>query len=610
MIDFPQILFGVPVPWLQTAILNYWIVAVGVIALFFFGSYHFNTPNYALSGGSERAAGPSTLDPAISRINGLAPPKYTTTRSQYQRFMLKYVIMLETAFVVMTFSPEVIKSIYYLSGASVPTGQIHFPETVTERAIWSLFILTGLLTSFPVFRQVDGFILRALHKGANVPTGVEQTAQYLLIVKYEPNQTIGSDIFTGIRTHHFREVIAEREAGSLERTWFELRCIRESVKKYVLNCPIPLLQSIIQSDIDDAGQRVDNLRDQLFKYFQQQDKILPDHVENIDDYLMSQIDKPGIQEFAAQRRAFLAEVQALKLRFCRLCTLAVFAVEQRPERIDMRLKNLGFGVEVTYLPRWHWEAIFIVGLCVILSTLIPSFIYAVTIDNFGFNVPAQYRTYVPVDPKQVVMWALMAAALHTLAVVVALAVKRFYAPKHARGGSSEAPENEICAAVSYMICLTIQVAFVMMSGNPARIALAWALLPAITGYFTGKYIDKSRLKRPLSHLRSWKQAGVTGAASFLASIVTLVHGFQIAAIHPIVYIFILYATVVAAAIGFAIGESFQRTYSHSKWTEDPAVNPDILGRSDRKVIGDLIIQRLAEPATQNARLNLAQGAGI
>lgn len=138
------------------------------------------------------------------------------------------------------------------------------PDTVTGRAIWTLFILTGLLTSFPVFRQVDGAILRALHKGANVRIGVKTTAKCLLDVNFEPNQSVSSRFFTGIRTHHFREVIAGHEEGALERAWFELRCMHKVVRHFVLNCDVPLFQSLIQTDLDETARCVEMLRDHLF----------------------------------------------------------------------------------------------------------------------------------------------------------------------------------------------------------------------------------------------------------------------------------------------------------------------------------------------------------
>lgn len=70
----------------------------------FYGIFHFNTPNYALGGSLDQGTNTSAFDASVSRVNGLAPPKFTTTRSLYQRYMLKYVAILEVSFWMIKFS--------------------------------------------------------------------------------------------------------------------------------------------------------------------------------------------------------------------------------------------------------------------------------------------------------------------------------------------------------------------------------------------------------------------------------------------------------------------------------------------------------------------------
>ncbi|TFZ56583.1 hypothetical protein E4V01_18610 [Methylorubrum sp. Q1] len=609
MIDLPKLLIGIEIPWFQNAIENYWIVIVGVLALFFYGRHHFNTPNYALSGNIDAATRSLVADPSIAKISGLAPPIYTTTRSQYQRHMIRYVAILQLAFMTITFSPELAKSVFLLGGPA-KAEPIHVPEAVRERAIWALFILTGLLTSFPAFREIDGFLLRTLHKSANVPTGVENTAQYLFEAKYKPSQPIGDDIFAGIRTHHFREVIAGREEGSLETCWFELRCIREVVKAYVLSSQNPLLQSVLQADIEEAANRVDDMRDHLFRYSKQQDRLLPEFVENIDGYLISHTDEPDLQDLLVQRRKFIAEVKALKLRFCRLCSLAVFAIEGNSENIDQSLKRLGFGVKVVEAPRWHWESILKVSLSAALATLIPSLVYGLYISITHMPVPGHLEVYVPANPLQVLIWVVMAAIIHTVAVIVALAVKRFYARRVPQRASSDKIDNIVCAIVCYISCLFFQLIFTIYVKAPPSVAFAWATLPAVTGYYVGKYVDKSKARRPISNLRSIKQSAITSFFALSASVVTEVTNFNIFAIEEVVRLFIVYSMAVGGLIGFFVGQAFQRTYSHSKWTEDLAVRPEIIESSGARIIEDFIVQRCDVDAVPQKNMPLSGGAGI
>ena len=63
----------------------YWIVPVGLVALAFYGSYHFNTPDYALA--AERAGSEDLpWNAPTSKLRGLAPPLFTTSRTQYRRY--------------------------------------------------------------------------------------------------------------------------------------------------------------------------------------------------------------------------------------------------------------------------------------------------------------------------------------------------------------------------------------------------------------------------------------------------------------------------------------------------------------------------------------------
>ena len=67
----------------------YWIVPVGLVALAFYGSYHFNTPDYALA--AERAGSEDLpWNAPTSKLRGLAPPLFTTSRTQYRRYELRY----------------------------------------------------------------------------------------------------------------------------------------------------------------------------------------------------------------------------------------------------------------------------------------------------------------------------------------------------------------------------------------------------------------------------------------------------------------------------------------------------------------------------------------
>ncbi|MBO0222990.1 hypothetical protein J0689_27305, partial [Vibrio parahaemolyticus] len=80
---------------IQAAFFDYWIIVIGLVTLYFWGRDHFNTPNYALGGNADTGDRSSSIDPTISKIIGLVPPMYTTTISQYWRYMFRYILILQ-----------------------------------------------------------------------------------------------------------------------------------------------------------------------------------------------------------------------------------------------------------------------------------------------------------------------------------------------------------------------------------------------------------------------------------------------------------------------------------------------------------------------------------
>jgi len=82
----------------------YWIVPAGMLALYFYGQFHFNSLEYAIDfgnrGGPAESMGARLLTPA--------PPIFTTSRARYNRFARRYVAILEAAFIAIIFFPSLL----------------------------------------------------------------------------------------------------------------------------------------------------------------------------------------------------------------------------------------------------------------------------------------------------------------------------------------------------------------------------------------------------------------------------------------------------------------------------------------------------------------------
>src|ERR1700689_4833904 len=76
-------------PQILLLIQNDWSVPVGMIALYFYGRFHFNTPSYPVV---------FSINPdERARLITQAPPIFTTRRSRYNSYSMRYILILESA---------------------------------------------------------------------------------------------------------------------------------------------------------------------------------------------------------------------------------------------------------------------------------------------------------------------------------------------------------------------------------------------------------------------------------------------------------------------------------------------------------------------------------
>ena len=157
---------------------NFWLIPAGMVALYFYGSFHFNTPAYALEMAIDSSS--STTDRA--RLITLVPPIFTTRRQRYNSYAIRYILILEVVFIAIV-ATSLVYDVSRIEHLGIPDLSA---ETVQYRALFALFALTGLLSSFPGFREIDGWILDKLHKAAFIPTDARVLAEKLYYCTFEP----------------------------------------------------------------------------------------------------------------------------------------------------------------------------------------------------------------------------------------------------------------------------------------------------------------------------------------------------------------------------------------------------------------------------------------
>jgi hypothetical protein len=307
--------------WLQTTITQvdpdfiegliqrFWIVPAGMIALFFYGRAHFNTPDYSLGvqqGDTER------------NLLTLAPPIFTTYRSKFDRFALYYVIILQIAFLAFVFLTSLVADIATIMKMQLPELSTH---TVQFRALLALFCLTGLLSSFPGFKDLDKWILQHLHRAALIPDDARLLAAQLFDMPYLPHPQAVATVKATLVSRDMLRVAEGRAAGSLETNVFKGLCLLNQLQHKIANSKYNRFKVALERDLNYVVSKRETLRPVFLAYFKEQANIIPESVANIDQYLLDNAGDPRLAQLAERRNDNLEKCNDLLLRVCLIVAL-------------------------------------------------------------------------------------------------------------------------------------------------------------------------------------------------------------------------------------------------------------------------------------------------
>src|SRR5260370_7868358 len=215
-----QALSGISAAELMAWAQIYWIIPAGMLALHFYARFHFNSPEYAIDFGSR--SGPAE---AIGlRLITPAPPIFTTSRAGYNRFARRYVAILELAFVAIVFFPNLVaEAISLLTGSPFSWGD---SVTLQHKVLIALFALTGLLSTFPGFKDIGGWLLRTLRRAAFIPDDARILAEKLYEAPFCPPSAALAAVRPTLTTRDAIRAADGKLAGALEQRVIARRCLR------------------------------------------------------------------------------------------------------------------------------------------------------------------------------------------------------------------------------------------------------------------------------------------------------------------------------------------------------------------------------------------------
>jgi hypothetical protein len=393
------------------------------------------------------------------------------------------VAILELAFVGIVFFPSLLaEAISLLTSAPFSFGD---SLTLQHKVLIALFALTGLLSSFPGFKDIDGWLLRTLHRAAFIPDDARILAEKLYEAPFSPPPTALAAVRPTLTTRDAIRAADGKLAGALEQRLVAILCLRTQLQSIMADGKFTDFKIKLDRDLRQAASQSQELRTALTAYLVDQEKLVPADVLDMDAYLAANFDKQDVGVLSARRQELQTRCDKLFETLCLLTALSVFATELTPEDMSETLHELGFTIIVPSIPLFDWDAVARVIGSMFLILLAANVAYVGLAYLRGMGAEG---VLIP-NRGRVIGYSLTFTLNYSIVMILAIKLKR----KWRREGASsfDRPENLLIALAAYTVSLLFTVPFsVYLRGELTIAPFLFASSQAVLGYFIGIYVDR------------------------------------------------------------------------------------------------------------------------
>lgn len=564
------------------AVAGYLVVPPGIIALIYFGRLQFNSPKYSMAypqTDTTVEAEEPWLSP-LAQPRQLVPPISTTRRERYRRQAVKYIATLVIAFLTITCLPD---TAVYIAREAFQSS-ITLPTDPVQRTAWALFLLTGFLSSFPGFRDLNERYLKYLHTQAAIPNAAKNAAQRLYDGGFELpkdgvrlNKALKDIVDEGLfhLLDNFSDIEGnDRPVGtSLEYKWAKTGYLYSGLRA-VTDTDEDIFDEL-SDELAEIGKIYKSLQKKFAELKEAEQAFLRVHeLENdaggIDTHLSFLADEHSeAGEFLMRRRKLVGRFDAIFYRMCLFSSLMAYASGRSAESINEKWEALGFKAKLKAVPRVDWLAVIYTLAAIFAVCLVPSILYKFTSAHF-IDAAQAYRKVVPKDLPDALGWSFWGVTLHGIALIFGLWLKRRYRKRSTAVGeaSIQALENWkiffACGALSFVVGTAVKVIY---HGNWAEPYFEWFVLPALTGGFIALYVDVAAMQqqadqtKPLNRYRLQHIAAMAVVSAFTVLIFySPKTTFNVLEWPGIFWVFSAYIVLTATLVGAAIAFMFPHTY--------------------------------------------------
>ncbi len=552
----------------NAAIATYWLIPAGAVALYFYGNFHFNTPDYRLV---------ILQNPEKPSLLTLAPPKFTTSRSRFRRYALRYVLILEALFLSYVFlTNEYLYSaeLFHLDSL---VKDMQASASVEYRALTALFVLTGLLSSFPLFKDIDAWVLRWLHQMALIPDDAKLMAQRLFDVKYRPPKRTRDEVRQILISRDTMRFADGEIVGDLERRVVSLLWLNNQLRAKSTETGCEYFAVRFEIDLADVSKTFDRMKAELIAYFRDQAALVPlaandgSKIIDIDQYLFDHSADSLVNQLKERRDKLQAECDSLYYRICLLTAVLAYSSESNADQINGLLLSIGFPIKVASNPIMDWDAVFRVVVSVFTLTALVNMLFIGLISWYEIKG-------LPGGGNQLLIFAALTTLLYFIVIYLALKVKRYW---NVHPPSNRQIEDPLIALFCYGVTLPISIGislWIRPNHDLSIVPFLFALNQGVVGYYIATYVNRSLAGKPFSSHVAALQGGCQAVAALFIYRAFDTPAFQ----HMSNKQYIAFGAVFlaqAAISGFLVGVIFQYFYRRT-------------GTPKGDVVGDMTVMEL------------------
>lgn len=463
-------------------LLVYWFIPLGIVILWIYGRYHFNSPTYKLS--------LNVLDTASysdeSHLTSSLPPSATTRINYFRTYATRYTVTLITIFIVMTTMYPLLKtSLHTIHWAELPDS----PST-KDSAIISLLVILGLIPSIPFGKKVGSGLLEYFHKKARIPSDASVLARDVIGAEYRAKDDTIAFVRNDLKKRDTRRVAEGQAKGELEEKIIKLRCLDKAIEDKIVGDEYSNAKSLLSEDFERVKTKKQLLIDEINQYLDLQEALVDGECGDIDEFIQKTYVGLHRDYLIAQRKLLMKKLEYLHELICFVLSVSLIITDKVSRRINRTLSEIGFDVAVNEPPPLAVDTI--VKVAASVFALQAMFYFGLHWSGVSYGQFSETTTFE--------IGALNFLA-YLLAMSAATGTMKWAYRRRMRGDI-----HLLCGVCSYAVTFWINaiislkirslpVSFDNFLANPVNLfpPMIFAINQGVLGYFTAIYVE-SRFK--------------------------------------------------------------------------------------------------------------------